>query len=85
MKKIVFILLLTLVGLTTPSCTDEDATKTALRKAGFTDVAVTGWKIFSCGEDDTYSTGFEAKNPNGDVVTGVVCCGLIVKACTIRF
>lgn len=38
-----------------------------------------------CGDDDTFSTGFKAKNVNGKVVQGVVCSGLIFKNSTIRW
>jgi hypothetical protein len=57
----------------------------ALVKAGFTNVKITGWSPFSCGKDDTFSTGFEALNPQGVRVEGTVCCGMIAKDCTVRF
>jgi hypothetical protein len=81
MKHIMLIILsLILFG-----CTDEGSSRSALRKAGYTNIVITGWEPFTCGEDDTFSTGFRAKNPAGTVVSGTVCCGLIAKACTIRF
>ena len=57
---------------------------TALKKAGYSKIEITGWEPFECGQDDTYSTGFVADNPVGTRVSGVVCCGLW-KNCTIRF
>ena len=66
------------------SCTNESDTIRTLQSAGFTDIHTTGYDIFSCGQDDTFHTGFRAKNPAGQIVTGTVCCG-IFKGCTIRF
>lgn len=66
-------------------CTDEESTRRTLENAGYTDVQTTGYEMFSCGEDDTYQTGFIATNPKGKRVKGVVCCGLIAKGCTIRY
>ena len=66
------------------ACTDESASRRALMNHGFTQIRFTGYKMWSCGEDDTYATGFVARNPNGHMVSGVVCCG-ISKSCTIRF
>lgn len=79
MKKIMigFVLLMS-------SCTNSDATKQTLMDAGYADIEVTGWSVFQCGEDDTFSTGFRARNPKGRLVEGTVCCGLIAKGCTIR-
>ena len=66
-------------------CDNAAETDRTLRAAGFTEIVVTGWAPMACGKDDTWSTGFTAKNPNGRHVSGVVCCGLIFKSCTIRF
>ena len=67
------------------SCSAPDMSRETLRKAGFTDIEITGWELWSCGKDDTWSTGFKAKNPQGLVVEGTVCCGMVVKDCTVRF
>jgi hypothetical protein len=56
-----------------------------LEKSGFTDIQVDGWAGLSCSEDDTFGTNFQATNPSNVTVTGVVCCGLVFKGCTIRF
>lgn len=77
MKKIIFMLFL--VG-----CTEPDMTRETLHKAGFYDVEITGYSAFACSEDDTFATGFKAKNSNGNIVEGTVCCGLL-KSCTIRY
>ena len=47
-------------------------------------VKFTGYDAFSCSQDDTFHTGFVAKNPKGDTVKGTVCCG-VLKSCTVRF
>jgi len=56
----------------------------AVKAAGFTDVVMTGWKPFACSESDLPGEGFRAKNVNGAIVTGTVCCGW-VKGCVLRF
>lgn len=66
-------------------CTNEADTRRTLYSAGYTDVAITGYNMFECGDDDTFHTGFRAKNPVGARVEGTVCCGMISKGCTIRF
>lgn len=67
------------------ACDDAALAKKTLDSAGFSDISITGWEPFACGKDDMLETGFIAKNPNGKTVTGVVCCGFLFKACTIRF
>lgn len=67
------------------ACSDAPTAKRTLEKAGYTDIQTTGHKFFTCGEDDTFSTGFRAKNPRGDTVEGAVCSGLLFKGATIRF
>lgn len=66
------------------ACTDENQTINTLQKAGFSEIETTGYQMFDCGKDDSFATGFTAKNPQGQVVSGTVCCGLL-KSCTIRF
>ena len=79
MKKLALISLLAL------SCTDDAGTVRTLQAAGYTDITTTGYAFFGCGQDDDFSTGFRAKNPRGETVSGTVCCGFIGKGCTIRF
>lgn len=78
------LVLITFTALSFVACTDESATKETLRKSGYTEIQTTGYKAFSCSDSDSFSTGFRAKNPKGEVVEGVVCCGLM-KSCTVRF
>lgn len=80
MKRIVGLGLLLLTG-----CTNESATVETLQKAGFRDIRTTGYAWLACGDDDTFATKFQARNPTGQLVNGVVCCGLIGKGCTIRW
>jgi len=56
----------------------------ALEAHGFESIELSGAVPFACGEHDSFSQGFRAKNPRGERVRGVVCCGMM-KACTVRF
>lgn len=79
------IVILAVLALSLTACTDEESSRRALEAQGFKDITFTGYDMWSCGEDDTYSTGFTATNVNGQRVSGTVCCGLVAKACTIRY
>ncbi len=76
---------LAFIALVLLGCTDESATVRTLQSAGFTEIRTTGWSAFACGQDDTFATGFTAKNPAGQTVSGAVCCGFLTKGCTVRF
>lgn len=65
-------------------CTDESGARRVLQGAGYTEIRMTGYSFFSCSKDDTYSTGFVAKGPTGQSVTGSVCSGVFFKNSTIR-
>jgi hypothetical protein len=80
MKKLALVLTFLLTG-----CTNQNDAVNALQDAGFTDIQITGYKFFACSKDDTYQTGFIAKNPQGRIVKGTVCSGLLFKNSTIRF
>lgn len=67
------------------NCTNPNGARRVLEQQGYTNIVITGWDAFACGEDDTFSTGFVATNPAGIKVRGVVCQGLIFKNSTIRF
>ena len=77
------ILIVTACILALVGCTREDDTKRVLQQSGYTQVEITGWRPFAAGKDDTFSTGFRAKAPNGQTVTGTVTGG-ILKGSTIR-
>lgn len=64
-------------------CSDPEGVKRVLRQQGFTEVEVTGWRPFSASKGDMYSTGFRAKAPNGESVTGAVTSGFW-KGHTVR-
>jgi len=66
------------------ACTNPDGARRILTQQGYTDITLTGYDAWSCGQDDWYSTGFVATNVNGVRVTGVVCQGMF-KGATIRF
>jgi hypothetical protein len=80
---IIFIILF-LIILAASSCASPQRSKAVLRGMGFEDIEITGWSPFSCGEGDTFSTGFKAKHPFGNPVEGVVCCRMF-RNCTVRY
>lgn len=67
------------------ACTSPIDTRRTLHAAGYTDVVVGSYSLFACGEGDFYATKWKAVNPQGQQVSGTVCCGLFFKNCTIRF
>lgn len=85
MKNIFGVLFLLAGILQMMPWTNEADTQKALRYSGFTDVRVKDHSFFAC-MSDWSATEFEATNPAGlKRVTGTVCCGLMVKACTVRW
>lgn len=85
MKRMILVLILVL--LISSGCTDVDRTRRVLEEQGYTDIEITGYRYFSCSEDDSCSTGFVAKSQAGKRVSGVVCSGYFgpfSKAATIR-
>lgn len=76
--------LFVLFALLLAGCTQKESTIGILKNEGYTDIRITGYDWFTCGEDDTYSTGFVAKNRNGVAISGAVCSG-IMKGSTIRY
>ena len=65
-------------------CTNPQGARRLLSNQGYTNIQITGYKFFACGEGDWYATGFRATNPVGKIVTGCVCEG-VFKNSTIRF
>jgi len=65
-------------------CSSEADAKRALESSGYSHIELTGTRWFGCGENET-ADGFQATNPRGQQVTGIVCCGLAFKGCTVRF
>ena len=58
--------------------------KTQLENQGYTNVKNTGYNMFCCDDNDTFSTGFEALDINGNKIEGCFCSSLL-KGVTIRF
>lgn len=76
------VLLLLIYFIAPAACTSPATTHRILEQQGYTNIKTTGYKWFKCG-DDGFSTGFEATNPQGKRVSGVVCGGWM-KADTVR-
>ena len=74
------LLIATVCALAIVGCTREDDTKRVLESSGYTNIEITGYRPFM---GETFSTGFKAKAPNGQIVTGAVTRG-IFKGNTIR-
>ena len=67
------------------SCSEvEEPAQGCLAAAGYTAVNLGYWEPFVCGGDG-YARGFSGNAPDGRRVSGYVCSGLLLKACTIRF
>lgn len=64
--------------------TNEQDSIRVLRASGYTNIKFTGYQWFACSESDWSQTGFTATGPTGIPSSGVVCCGLILKSCTVR-
>ena len=65
-------------------CADPKTAIRTLESAGYSEIQLTGSNPWVCGQDDFFSTKFVAKNPIGNLTTGTVCSGLIIKGGTIR-
>ena len=69
------------------SCTSSDdfeKGKKQLEQQGYNKVENTGWAAFCCSDEDSFSTGFKAKDKQGRTVKGCFCGG-VLKGVTIRF
>ncbi len=78
MKLFAMVLAMSLAG-----CTDNDGARRALEDAGYSDIQVGGYALFSCSDKDTFATKFTAKGPTHKPVSGAVCSGWF-KGKTIR-
>jgi len=74
MKKL--ILVCSLIALA--ACTKPEATERLLAREGYTDVKITGYSFFACSDSETFHTGFVARLPNGNMVSGTVCSGWLI-------
>lgn len=76
MKRLSALLLFGLLCFSLIGCTDEKSAQRVLSDQGYTQINFTGYRIFSCGDDYQFHTGFAAKAPNtGRPVSGTVCSG----------
>lgn len=67
------------------SSNDFEKGKQQLEQQGYTNIINTGYSLFCCSsQSDEFSTGFIAKDKNGNVVKGCFCSGFL-KGVTIRF
>lgn len=80
MRSAMLIALVLLAG-----CTQPDKAADLLKRQGYTDVEITGYRFWSCSDDDLFHTGFTAKSPAGQPIAGTVCAGWLFKGATIRF
>lgn len=75
--------IIVIMAITTGACNNDAEAHRALDNSGFSDINLRGYAFWGCGESEV-GTKFQAKNPKGNYVEGVVCCG-VVKSCTVRF
>lgn len=69
------------------SCTNDadfEKGKQQLEQQGYTDIVNTGYSPFCKGEDDTFSTGFKAKDSKGNEIKGCFTSAFL-KGMIIRF
>jgi hypothetical protein len=86
MRNLLIVLLLTGCG----EFVDKSEAVKTMESAGFQDIRVVGQNgimptLDGCARDDAVAFKVQAKNPAGKSTTATVCCGLILKACTIRY
>lgn len=77
------IIVLAVIICMVSACTDSQKATSVLKKQGYTNIKITGYKFLACGKGDIYHTGFAATAPNGELLEGVVCAGLF-KSSTVR-
>ena len=82
MKNFILVLILLFIGCTSDS--DFNKVKSQLEELGYTEIENTGYSILCCSEDDIFSTGFKAKDKDGNTIKGCVCSN-ILKGVTIRY
>jgi hypothetical protein len=68
---------------------DSDMGKHALEQAGWSEIYVTEsgatlWGLQGCGDDDSVYFKADGKNPAGKDEHALVCCGILLKSCTVR-
>jgi hypothetical protein len=81
----IVLMIMTIILYFTVGFTNEKEANKVLYQAGYSNIKITGYKLFSCAKDDWYHTGFEAISPAHIKTSGTVCSGLLFKNSTIRF
>lgn len=84
MKHFFTLLLVLAVLAGCSSKNDFNEGKAQLEAMGYTDVKDTGYRMWCCDREDSYSTGFTAKTKTGKLVSGCMC-STLTKGVTIRF
>lgn len=80
-RSIIATLALSAIACGEPSYEPQHRSLDAL---GFTNVHIEGISWYGCAKDEI-GYHFTATNAREKPVSGVVCCGFWVKACTVRF
>lgn len=76
---------LAVVALLLAACpVPEDQVVETLEAQGFSDIERKESAPFSCSDKDGLRSHFTATNQRGQRVEGVLCCGFVFKACTVR-
>lgn len=81
MRKFIIVFLILFIQGCTVSLSDS---YNALESAGFKNIQLGSYDIFTCGHDDNFSRKFTATNVNGRKVSGTLCKGFL-KGTTIRY
>lgn len=79
-NKTISVLLGVLLVTTLLNCTSDNdfkKVKTVLEKQGYKNIENTGYSIFCCSSDDSFSTGFRAISNDGEIVEGCACSSLL--------
>ena len=71
------------LALKTWGCPNKDRANEILEAEGYIDIKLGGGHGWACGRDLS-ATGFRALALTGQRVHGAVCCGIVMKACTVR-
>jgi hypothetical protein len=85
MTKAIRLAVLSALACTIVACTAPDEARLVLDYNGFTDIKIVGYAPYACADGDEFATRFEATNPRGKHVTGVVCSSAFGKNATIRW
>lgn len=68
---------------------EADRAVGAVEDLGFTDVRVVDRsnvfpQLYGCDKREVVAFKVEGKNPRGNTVNVTVCCGMVLKGCTVR-